>query len=87
MLVKADATDDVQAFADYYFKIFGDIKIIISGEIINPAKWGVEVGDIVTFTDLGLKAYNTELDDDNYFMITDLTRSVDSLKFKAREVS
>ena len=81
-----DDGGDMQNFADYYFDIFGDIKIIIGGEIVNPAKWGVEVGDIVTFTDLTLKAYNTDLGASDYFMITDLTRSLDSLKFKAREV-
>lgn len=79
-------TDDIQEFSDYYFNIFGDIKIIVSGDIVNPTKWGVEIGDIVTFTDLELKAFNTDLGASNYFMITDLTRSVDSLKFKAREV-
>ncbi len=90
--VKLDAlvetpSGGVQDFADYYFQLYGnDVKIFMSGEIVNPAKWGVEVGDIVTFTGLTLKAYNTDLGASNYFMITDLTRSLDSLKFKAREV-
>ncbi len=73
-------------FWDYYYNIFGDIKLIIEAEIVSPDKWGIEVGDICTFADIELKAYNTDLGASDYFMITDITRTLDSVKFKAREV-
>tara|TARA_Y100001963_G_scaffold159944_1_gene266410 strand:+ start:22343 stop:24436 length:2094 start_codon:yes stop_codon:yes gene_type:complete len=81
-----DDGSGVQNFANYYFNIFGDVKLIITGEIVNPENWGIEVGDIVIFTSLTLKAFNKDLGASDYFIITDITRSIDGLKFKAREV-
>ena len=76
-------------FADYYNNIFGDIKLIVSGSIVNPEFYGVEVGDIVAFSDMHPETpfgYNSATWSGLKFMITSLTRSVGTLKFESREV-
>ena len=73
-------------FWDHYKRIFGDIKIIISAKVVNPEKFGLEVGDIISFTNLGIKALNTELTSTKYFIITKLTTKINSETFSAREI-
>lgn len=39
--------DPSNGFADYYANIFGDIKLMISGDIVNVGHLGLQVGNIV----------------------------------------
>ena len=82
----ADPNND---FYSYYDNIFGDIKKIVSCTIINPAKgFGMETGDIIQFSntagDMHIEPFGEDWTD--YYMITELTRSVGGVKIKAREV-
>ncbi len=73
-------------FFAYYYNIFGDIKIQVSGTIVNPDFYRMEVGDIVDFSSMHpTKAFGESWSGKN-FMITGLTRSVGTLKFEAREI-
>jgi hypothetical protein len=74
-------------FYTYYDNIFGDIKINISGTIVNPSLYKIDVGDTVTFSDMyPEKAFGKSFSG-VIFMITSLSRTRGSLKFKAREIA
>jgi len=79
----ADANDD---FFSYYYEIFGNVKLIVECDIINPKYYNLETGDVIQFNyslvDPFGKSWTTPL----WFMITDLTRSVGVMKIKCREV-
>ncbi len=76
-------------FADYYMNIYGDIKKIISCNIINPAKaFMLETGDIIQFSntsgEMPIEPFGDNWGD--YYMITDLKRSLGKVSITAREV-
>ena len=90
----------------YVFKfaleIFGDIKLIISCDIINPAKWvtandtsnplnPLEVGSIIDFDNTNMfpkspMGYNSSSWSGIKFMITSMTRKLGLISIKAREI-
>lgn len=73
-------------FYTYYDNIFGDIKLIVSGTIVNPKYYNLEVGKVLAFSDMyPIKAFNTSWSGLK-FMITGLTRTAGTLKFEAREI-
>tara|TARA_Y100000310_G_scaffold245786_1_gene250811 strand:- start:483 stop:3428 length:2946 start_codon:yes stop_codon:yes gene_type:complete len=81
--------DPNDGFADYYMNIFGDVKKIISCDIINSAKgYSLETGDIVQFSntagDMPVDPFGDNWAD--YYMITTLNRSPGSVSITAREV-
>lgn len=79
----ANPNDD---FYTYYDNIFGDIKLVVSGSVVNPDFYGMEVGDIAEFSLMfPEKAFGQSWSGKN-FIITSLNRSVGSLKFEAREI-
>ena len=79
----ANPNDD---FYTYYNNIFGDIKLIVSGTIVNPEFYNLEVGDIVDFSDMHpTKAYGEAWTGKN-FMITSIGRTIGTLKFEGREI-
>ncbi len=76
-------------FADYYMNIYGDIKKIISCDIVNPAKgYMLETGDIIQFSntsgEMPIEPFGDNWGD--YYMITDLKRSLGKVSITAREV-
>ena len=79
----ANPNDD---FYSYYDNIFGDIKLVVSGSIVNPEFYNIEVGDIVDFSNMyPTKAFGQSWSGKN-FMITGLTRSIGTLKFEGRAI-
>ena len=69
--------------------IYGDIKKIISCDIVNPAKgYALETGDIIQFSntagDMPIEPFGDNWAD--YYMITDLKRSLKKVSITAREV-
>ena len=78
--------DDKQAdFYSYYSQANGDVKKIVSCEIINTQKgYLLETGDIVKFEDMPVDPFADNWAD--YYMVTDLTRSPGKIKIKVREV-
>ena len=74
-------------FYSYYNNIIGDIKIIVSCDVVNPAKaYKLETGDIVTFTDMPVEMFGTDFSTSKYYMITETKRSIGKVSIKAREV-
>ena len=80
-------------FYSYYNNIIGDIKKIISCEIINKSKaYSLETGDIVTFSsstgDMPVNPFGDNWDEtgSKYYMITSLTRKINSVRIECREV-
>jgi len=82
-------TDGNTDFYSYYDNIFGDIKKIISCEIVNPAvSYNLETGDIIQFSntagDMPVEPFGDNWAD--YYMITDLKRSPSKVSITVREV-
>ena len=81
--------DPNDGFADYYMNIFGDVKKIISCDIVNPAvSYNLETGDIIQFSNTAGEMPVEPFGDNwtDYYMITDLQRSPGKIKIQAREV-
>tara|TARA_R110002020_G_scaffold30386_1_gene95848 strand:- start:34 stop:2871 length:2838 start_codon:yes stop_codon:yes gene_type:complete len=81
--------DTNDGYADYYMNIFGDIKKIISCDIVNPAvSYNLETGDIIQFSntagDMPVEPFGDNWAD--YYMITNLQRSPGKVSITAREV-
>jgi hypothetical protein len=82
-------TDGNTDFYSYYDNIFGDIKKIISCDIVNPAKgYSLETGDIVQFSNTAGEMPIEPFGDNwaDFYMITDLVRGLGTVKITAREV-
>ena len=74
-------------FYSYYDNIVGDIKMLVSCDIINPAKgYQLETGDIITFTDMPVELFNTSFSASIFFMIVEYKRSPGKVSITAREV-
>ena len=75
-------------FYTYYDNINGSVKLNVSGEFVNPKYYSINVGNTVTFSNSIMypeKAYSKAFTN-VIFMITSITRSVGSIKFRAREI-
>lgn len=71
----------------YYNNIFGDIKILVSCDVVNPAKGcQLETGDVVTFTNMPVEMFGTDFSTSTYFMIIETKRSPGKVSITAREV-
>jgi len=82
-------TDGNADFYSYYDNIFGDIKKIISCDIVNSAKgYSLETGDIVQFSNTAGEMPVDPFGDNwaDYYMIIDLKRSPGNVSITAREV-
>ena len=72
-------------FSSYYSQVSGDVKKIVECEIVNTQKgYLLETGDIVKFENMPVDPFARTWD--NYYMVTDLSRSVGKIKIKVREV-
>ena len=88
--VKLDAyVDDssAQRFFDYYDGIVGDLFIKISGEIVNPLYYKLEVGDQIAIDNSYPYAPFGESWSGKVFMVTSISRSTHSMKFSARQIN
>jgi len=73
-------------FFAYYYNIFGDIKTIVSGKIVNPKYYNLEVGDIVEFSNIYPEKIFAESWSGKQYMITSLQRTLGVLTFESREI-
>ncbi len=74
-------------FYTYYDKIIGEPKIIIKFTVVNPKFFNMDVGDIVTLIlDSEIKAFAYSYGDKEFWIVTDIARSLDNLKITLREV-
>jgi len=77
-------------YSDYYMNIFGDIKNIISCEIVNPTKgYKVEAGDVIQFSNVSGEMPVNPFGGDwtDYYMITDLSRGLGSTNISCRQIN
>ena len=94
-----DPTNDDQndSFAAYYNHIFGDIKIIVQCDVLNPAKWidsnndPVEVGDVIEFDENNMfpttpLGHNSATWNNLQFMIIETKRTLGKLSLTLREI-
>jgi len=74
-------------FATYYDNIFGDMKILVRGAIVNPQFYGMETGDILNFdnSDMIVAPFGDTWTSKN-FIVTLLQRSPGKIIFNAREI-
>ena len=82
-------TDPNSDFYSYYNNIIGDVKKIISCKVVNNAKsYSMETGDIIKFDDMPVNPFGHTWSQSGsqYYMITNLQRSIGSVKIKCREV-
>ena len=64
-------------FMDYYGSLLVSPRILIKAQIVNPAKFNMELGDICTFSSMPTaKAFNKTFtaSGDKYYMITSISR-------------
>lgn len=88
--VKLDAyVDDssAQRFFDYYDGILGDLFIKISGEIVNPAYYKLEVGDQIAIDSNFPYGPFGESWSGKVFMITSTQRAAHKMRFAARQIN
>ena len=69
--------DPNDGFMNYYGSLSVSPRIIVKAKIVNPAKFGMELGDICTFSSMPTaKAFNKAWSaDGGYYMITSITRA------------
>ena len=82
-------SDPNSDFYSYYNNIIGDVKKIISCKVVNNAKsYSMETGDIIKFDDMPVNPFGHTWSQSGsqYYMITNLQRSIGSVKIKCREV-
>ena len=78
-------TDKQSDFFSYYSQATGDVKKVISCDIINAQKgYLLEAGDVIKFDDMPVVPFADDWND--YYMITSLVRSAGTIKIKAREI-
>tara|TARA_R110002020_G_scaffold204521_3_gene408614 strand:+ start:5138 stop:7252 length:2115 start_codon:yes stop_codon:yes gene_type:complete len=88
--VKLDAyadTSSAQRWFDYYDGLIGDLYIKISGEIVNPLLYKLEVGDQIAIDSSYPYAPFGEAWSGKVFMITSTSRMAHSMKFEARQIN
>lgn len=74
-------------FYSYYENIIGDIKILVSCDIVNMTKGAqLETGDIVTFSSMPVEMFGDNFAANRYFMIIETKRSLGKVSVIAREV-
>lgn len=82
-------SDPNSDFYSYYNNILGDVKKIIKCDIINSSKsYNLETGDIVKFENMPVNPFghNWNESGSQYYMVTNLNRSIGSVRIECREV-
>jgi hypothetical protein len=80
------STNPNDDFYTYYDNIFGNIKTIVSGKIVNPKYYGLDVGDMIEFENMYPEKIFAESWSGKQYMITSLQRTLGVLTFEAREI-
>ena len=74
-------------FIDYYGNLRSEPRVIFTAEIVNPAKFGVEIGDICDFSSMiPTTAFNKSFSG-AYFMVTSISRTLGRIQAQFTEVS
>ena len=74
-----------------YLKYFGSIKLIVSCDIVNPAFYSLEVGDVIEFDENNMypptpMGHNSGTWDGLKMMITSTNRTLGRMGITAREI-
>ena len=78
------------SFANYYYNITGDIKLMVSCDIVNPSFYSMEVGEIVEFDENNMypetpMGYNSATWNNLQMIVTSTNRSLGKLSITLRE--
>ena len=79
-------------FYTYYDNIFGSLKLIVSCDIVNPAFYSLEVGDVIEFDENNMyppspMGHNSGTWNNLKMMIISLNRTIGRMSITAREVA
>ena len=81
------ASDCNTDWYSYYNNIMGDMKILVSCDVVNPMKGcKLETGDVITFTDMPVEMFGTDFSTTKYYMVIETKRSLGKVSITAREV-
>jgi|9_EtaG_2_1085328.scaffolds.fasta_scaffold00326_22 hypothetical protein len=81
-LSSGNVNDD---FYTYYNNILGEVKHLVSFNVVNPSKYGIDVGDFLTFSNMTIEPFGGSWSGKN-FIVVSVSRKRGQLKIKAREV-
>ena len=82
-------TNPNKSYADYYLNLFGEPKLIIDFDLVNPRYHDLEVGDVLQFDDENMfpeKPFGLSSWSGINFMITDTRKKLGSIKISARQI-
>ena len=87
--VGAGGSDPNDGYADYYLNIFGDVRKIISCDIVNHTKgYLIEAGDVIQFSntagEMPVNPFGGNWS--NYFMVTEVSKGIGITSIVCREV-
>ena len=84
---RGNESDKNDCFYRYYDHILGQPRLIVELTVINPKYLGLDVGDFIAYNDTELLPFAGSTGWDDYvFIITDVNRSVGSLKITIRDI-
>jgi hypothetical protein len=84
---RGNDSDKNDCFYRYYDHIVGQPRLIVELTVINPKYLGLDVGDFIAYNDTELLPFAGSTGWDDYiFIITDVNRSVGSLKITLRDI-
>jgi hypothetical protein len=83
----ATDNDPNDGFIEYYGNLSIQPRVVIVTSIINPAKFKVELGDIVQFTNMPTNKFFNKTISSLYFMITSLSRSSGRIELECMDVT
>jgi len=72
-------------FYTYYNNILGGVKHLVSFTVVNPIKYGMDVGDFIVFDNMSVEPFGGSWSGKNFIVIS-ITRKRGQLNIKAREV-
>ena len=83
----ATNSDPNNNFYAYQNNLIGEVRTVISCDIVNCAKgYQLETGDVITFTNMPVDLFGETFSTSIYFMIVEYKRSLGKVSITAREV-
>lgn len=79
------------SFAAYYNNIYGDLKLIVNCTVVNPAFFGIEVGNIIEFNEDNMfptspMGHNSSTWNNLKMIVTSTNRTLGKLSITTREI-
>jgi hypothetical protein len=83
--VSRTGTNRNDSFLDYYTDVLGEIKQMVSFNLVNPTKLKLEVGDFISFSSMEIDSMDGTWS--NKYIVTSTSRGVGGkMSITAREI-